>query len=385
MAAPLRAPIILYKSELMHSVLGTVKLRQNFDDGTYKEKKCPIFTGEHGIEALLYVEERFRKLATRVLLWTTGPELFDGFEEVLLDTALSNWEDIISTIADVDKTPARFEQAIQTMYRKYVGAEARDIQFEYFKSLMKPLKASTLDHSSRMLTLARYGNRLPGTEPVLTDDQVKKIIFQSYPLLWQQQYVRSGQRVSNSTLSEIVEFMSNEKLFADTQNATRAFEKKKPFQTNKEDSGGSFKKRKYSSGKKPYVHNKKPKEYHGTPGGSLKPDSECPIHGGHPWMKCFDNPNGDSFKPRGPDGKRPFIGGRGRGRGGPMNSPGRGRGNGNGRGAGQYTFQAAKLPTTSENTAPTAGFAGNSEQHHFDRIGKDPEWGWDADAKPPGE
>jgi hypothetical protein len=49
-----------------------------------------------------------------------------------MDTALTNWEDITSTIAEIDRTPARFELAIQAMYRKYVGAEAREVQFEYF-------------------------------------------------------------------------------------------------------------------------------------------------------------------------------------------------------------------------------------------------------------
>jgi hypothetical protein len=45
---------------------------------------------------------------------------------------------------------------LQAMYRKYVGAgaEARDIHCEYFCTLQKPMKAITLDHSSRMLTLA---------------------------------------------------------------------------------------------------------------------------------------------------------------------------------------------------------------------------------------
>jgi hypothetical protein len=309
-----------------------------------------------------------------------------GFEEVLIDTALTNWEDIISTIADGDKTPARFEDALQSMYRKYVGAEARDIQFEYFKSLHKPIKAGTLDHSSRMLTLARYGNKLPGTEPLLTDDQVKKCIFQSYPLTWQQQYIRSGQRQATASLSDIVEFMSNEKLFADTQSNARNADKKKPFQT-KEDSG-SYKKRKFSSGKRVHNSTKKSKDSN-IPHGSLKPDSECPIHGGHQWSKCFDNPNGDSFKPRGPDGRRPFVGGRGAGRGRGNYSPnagqGNGRGNGNGRGAGQYSFQSGPLPAATALTPPVTGFQGSPEQHLFDQIGKDPEWGWDADANPSGE
>jgi hypothetical protein len=141
---------------------------------------CPIFNGEHDIEALLYVEERFRKIASRTLLWTTGLELFDGFEEVLINTVLTNWEDLILRIAEADKTSERFEVVLQQLYRKYVDAEARDIQFEYFQTLRKPLKSSPLDHSSCMLTLACYGNKLLGNEPALTDDQVKKCIFQSF-------------------------------------------------------------------------------------------------------------------------------------------------------------------------------------------------------------
>jgi len=373
MAASLRAPVLPYKSGFLHSVLGTTKLKQDFVGGSNKDKKCPTFSGEYGIEALLYVEERFRKIASRTLSWTTGPELFDGFEEILLDTALSNWEDIIALIAEADKTPARFELALQEMYRKYVGAEARDVQFEYYRSISKPLKSSTLDHSSRMLTLARYGNKLPGTEPVLTDDQVKKCIFSSFPLTWQQQYIRSGQRVANTSLSDIIEFMSNEKIFADAQNSNK---EKKPFST-KDKNGDSYKKR-LANGKQKFGSAKRTKTSH----GEAKPDSECPIHGGHPWSKCYQNPSGDNFKPR--DGNRPPTGGRGRGRGGYPNS---GRGNGgrgpsNGRGNGQYSFQAtAKLPAALD-AAPVAEVR---EQHHFDQIDKDPEWGWDAVADQSGD
>jgi hypothetical protein len=141
---------------------------------------------------------------------------------------LTNWEDLVAPIADADKTPEQFEQMLQAMYRKCIGAEARDIQVAYFRTLQKPMKSSMLDHSSRMLTLARYGNKLPCAEPPLTNKPIRKCIFQSFPLLWQQQYIHSGQRVANTPLSDIIEFMSNKKLFADTQNSACALDKKKP-------------------------------------------------------------------------------------------------------------------------------------------------------------
>jgi hypothetical protein len=88
---------------------------------------------EHGIKALFYIEERFPKLAECNFLWAgDGPDLFANFEEVLVDTALANWEDAID---DADKTDICFDSAILEMYHTYVGAEARDTQMEYFKTL----------------------------------------------------------------------------------------------------------------------------------------------------------------------------------------------------------------------------------------------------------
>jgi hypothetical protein len=131
----LELPLCHIRQDSYKSLLTTVKLKQNFEGGSSKDKKCPVFSGKHGIEGFLYIEEMFRKIASHTLSWTTGPEFFEGFEEVLLDTALMNWEDLVAPIADTDKTPERFEQMLQAMYRKYVGAKVRDIQFEYFRTL----------------------------------------------------------------------------------------------------------------------------------------------------------------------------------------------------------------------------------------------------------
>jgi hypothetical protein len=84
--------------------------------------------------------------------------------------------------------------------------------------------------------------------------------------------------------------MNNKKIFVDAQNTTRnAQDKNNPFSTRDD----SFKKRKVNGKQRNGTH-KGTKELH----GALKPDSECPIHGGHLWVKCFDNPNDNSFKPR---------------------------------------------------------------------------------------
>lgn len=112
MVTTLRAAILPYKSSTFIPLeLPIVKLKQDFIDGNYKERKCLVFNGEHGIEPLFYLEERFHKVVTNIM-WTTGLELYDGFEDILIDTALTNWEDLTALLMNVQKSLANFEQSM---------------------------------------------------------------------------------------------------------------------------------------------------------------------------------------------------------------------------------------------------------------------------------
>ena len=81
---------------------------QTWDDGTNSKKKCPVFTGEHGIEALLYVEDWFNSICPQMEI-TDGEELFDNFTEVLTNQAENKWETITMNIPVPQRTAARFK------------------------------------------------------------------------------------------------------------------------------------------------------------------------------------------------------------------------------------------------------------------------------------
>jgi hypothetical protein len=132
----------------------------------------------------------------------------------------------------------------------------------------------------------------------------------------------------------MIEFMSNEKSFADAK--TTPSEGKK---TQTTDGTHDHKhKRNGHAGR------------NGTRGKRMQfsppsADETCRIHGGHTWGNCYNNPRGvHANKQRAPGGRNNGRGGRGgfQARG---NSNG-GRGNGN-RNAGQYHFE----PATPEATA----------------------------------
>ena len=62
--------------------LTKVKLEQSFADGSHRSRKTPQFTGEGGVEALLFVKERFDHHCD-YLNFTEADELFDNFDACL--------------------------------------------------------------------------------------------------------------------------------------------------------------------------------------------------------------------------------------------------------------------------------------------------------------
>jgi hypothetical protein len=54
-------------------------------------------------------------------------------------------------------------------------------------------------------------------KPPLTEIQVKKLFFHSFPPKGQQQFIRSGQHVATMPLVDIIELMLNANSFADAQ------------------------------------------------------------------------------------------------------------------------------------------------------------------------
>eukprot|EP00957_Ditylum_brightwellii_P093210 7097579-Ditylum_brightwellii.AAC.1 len=101
--ASLKELCMKYKPTFKHSDLETIKLKQEYVNGSNKTKTCPMFTGEEGIEGLLFVEEQFQKIAHE-LGYNTGAEIFDSFKDVLADNAEMKWDNLVSAIPAADQT-----------------------------------------------------------------------------------------------------------------------------------------------------------------------------------------------------------------------------------------------------------------------------------------
>ena len=212
---------IRYVSAFKTSELQQVKLTQAYDDGTKRQRECPIFTGHEGVEGLLYVKERFDKLC-RYLTYTEGEELFNNFDACLSDNAQEQWENITSEL--VDRSVDSFNNAFQRFLRQYCDSRARDDMFDYLTrsdEIQKKHNADCRTHGERIRTLVRRCNALPGTINLIDPNQEKKILFQSYPEDWQMSFERSGRDYATATLTDIMSFMVVEKVHADARMTKR--------------------------------------------------------------------------------------------------------------------------------------------------------------------
>ena len=300
-----REPCIKFESSFDHSKLEKAQFTQTYDDGSSKKKKCPIFNGDNGIEALLYVEDRFNSIC-RQLQYTDGDELFDNFAEVVAGKAEDKWETLTVNIAPQDRTPQRFREVMDTFYLSYCDEEARDTMFKYLRKWKKNFKSEAGEHADRMETLVRYANRLPGLEPQLNDDQIKLLIFESFPVKWQHAFIQSGRRIANEPLAKVVQYMKDEKSFLDIAHKNKR---------RRDDDGGSNSYRGPYRGRGRGRNQNRSGRGRGRDGNNY--GNVCKLHGGHDWADCFDNPNGRNYMPnRNRGGGRGFQRGRGQWRGG---------------------------------------------------------------------
>eukprot|EP00957_Ditylum_brightwellii_P154602 11766668-Ditylum_brightwellii.AAC.1 len=143
------------------------------------------------------------------------------FEEVVTDTAEEKWESIVFGIEPGDLDVNRFDQTVKEFYQKYYDAEAKDTMFEYLCALRQSTKAQPRDHSNRVETLVRYANKLPGLHLAMTNEQVKKLVFDQHSEKWRIAYNCSGRAVETDTLAAIVQFMSDKKGYADREEDRR--------------------------------------------------------------------------------------------------------------------------------------------------------------------
>jgi hypothetical protein len=87
--------------------------------------------------------------------------------------------------------------------------------------VLKTHEMEARHHTERIRTWIRRANQLPGTVREIDEKDSKKIMFNSYPPKWCPTFIQSGRQCKNTTISDIMQFMFNEKSLADKEAARR--------------------------------------------------------------------------------------------------------------------------------------------------------------------
>ncbi|GFH50715.1 predicted protein [Chaetoceros tenuissimus] len=291
----------------------TVKLQQEFDNGSFSKENLPSFDGEGGstgnVKAFLYVHKRFISTANRKMQWN-DLDKFESFEDVLRGKVQHYWTDMVYThtnvvaVADADK----FQVATNLMTIRFCGkCAAGDALLEYLYSekARKEKNKSVAEHVGRLCTLVGYTKELPRKVAPRPDDNIeKKIIFDSFPYQWKLNFNNSGALYHEKSINELSKYMECQKTNADANTSKKRI-------SNQDLKGQKFKSLK--------------KGNRCGQNGNKGFRNQCTLHeppnNNHEWADCILNPRSATFCGN--------SGGRGRGH---SHGDGRGHGNGGGRG-----------------------------------------------------
>jgi hypothetical protein len=116
-------------------------------------------------------------------------DLEEHFPAMLDNEAERRWNAIWSSVPEVDKSVARFEQEFSHFVTIVSGtSNPRDDSLEYITHSAECKKKRQVDldvHVSRIVNLCLLANRLNGTAALMSEDRITLAIFNSFPEVWQ--------------------------------------------------------------------------------------------------------------------------------------------------------------------------------------------------------
>ena len=114
-----------------------------------------------------------------------------------------------------------FEKLMKAFLKLYcTSTDPKGDVIEYLKSdkCKKPKDKSVSDHQDRIEEMMRYCTYLEGARNNLSENEMKTILFMSFPIAWQMSYKRSQPPIQTAMVETIMVFMSQEKEFSDHNN-----------------------------------------------------------------------------------------------------------------------------------------------------------------------
>lgn len=319
------SPLLLLSSLDITSDWDEEKLVMVFDDGSTVKVVVPC-NDMSTPEVFLHTHNEFLEAA--VVLHLEDDELFQHYRRTLRGAARMNWD---TSTAAFPRTDAGFEDAMEAFKRTLMTDDAHDNLMHYLELAVKPRSMDAKAVMNRLQLINLFSTRLPNptgaAAPVIGTVQLKTMFFRMMPMAWQNKFKESGSRLVNYTPLELAEYMNTLSTIETTgrngnagptstsrraagnrgQRGGRGHGGRGPRANHRGGRGGNFdflrqgRSRDDNRDANPRDRSRPRRSGNGVGGHIERPrnDEVCRIHGGHTWIQCHLNPNGNSYRPRG--------------------------------------------------------------------------------------
>ena len=211
---PVNYPIP-YKRAFTEKDLPTVKIEVDRAFGQRNNRKCKVFDGTKGVEALLFCREGFDDAAEELGILNDPTQFKKGYERTLSESAKDTWRTIVAEHPFPDPpTIAHFNGIYDIFVSRIGGRYARDDMWKFFRSseCRKPFATEVREHVNRMGTIKRYTNLLPGREPIITEASHMNHVVESFPEKWQMEFLKiHPDGIGNMSMDHIISFFEAQK------------------------------------------------------------------------------------------------------------------------------------------------------------------------------
>ena len=203
-----KSPLLL-DSSLVIAEIPLAKVEFQRDDGSYGTVKVPS-SDYSSVENIIYCYQEFVEVA-RVKGWI-GANRDDKYRETLNGTARELWDAAVAEGPN-NHQEATFRENIRTVLRNIAGLGSYDRLIEYMEKAKKPYKMSPAMVSRRLSTLCRVAPLFlqeDGSEgPEITELKQKRLLLSMMPNDWISKFEDSGATVAESSIAQIVRYMTN--------------------------------------------------------------------------------------------------------------------------------------------------------------------------------
>ena len=290
----LRKPIIAIESPLDYEDLAKAKL-QHLDNGISRKIEVPVSTGS-SFESVLYTIREF-DAAVATLNITSGQDLFNSFRLCLVGNAKDEW-DLITK--DQERTPEKFKEMLREFKLHFMTDETKANMLEYIESVSKPKDMGVHAFVRRVQLVNRYIDDMPDRHSKLSnmsDTQLKNTVFRAMPPSWQRAFIQSSRKLDDCSLEDIIEYMEQQKSFADSVEDKKKKRKRSYDDANNNNNYHAKKGSRHSHHST--TRSSKHKHYDSHKDhGRYSNDQPCPIHrnGTHNWGMCILNDKGNNYR-----------------------------------------------------------------------------------------